>query len=906
MATIFVGAHVIGNFVNPESWTELLPNWYGHLFLIYSNDAIPSQNDLIIRGGQSEGQIFVQQNLTWGASADGVEYWSDQSNLGPDGESYYGTAAIQFYIIAGESANMQGIWQTINDLASQISNFNIEYARQSQNSNSLINTLLYAVGAEIPAIQTENGETYWYPGQNHYLSYDIWNPGNLSYTIRGAYIVDIYGNDIPNNDRLWALDGQEHYSSNLKGDFLIGFSGDDELHDGNRKDILEGGVGNDTFVLVDDNADDIIIIGQGSDIIQGGEENDRLVVRLSSFSGYFDEWAGLSELLALPILGGFSTETFVQGQAGFWVSAYGIDRIVRIDRPPLDELEETQLGYNEYWEDVEATNNWTFQNYFASLNGPYLSQNGGPISSPNISFEYYYDGKDLFIGIFIPNEKIAEVIIKDFVNGMFGIRLTAYTEVELQSMEGPPRTVGVLLDQDGIDYIWNNGTLIDLPKQPDPVVVTPPLGPPPGTSGNDTIRGTIDANVIQGLGGNDTIYGDAGNDRIAGNSGNDTLYGEADDDTLAGGTGGDIIDGGTGIDFASYASSAAGVTIDLQLGTATGGDATGDTLVNIENLRGSQHDDSLTGNADDNRIQGLGGDDSLYGSAGDDELFGGAGADLLDGGDGIDWAIYTDASAAIVLNMAGGGGSGDADGDVLVNIENVRGSNFGDHITGDSGNNHIVGIGGNDTLFGMLGNDVLNGGEGDDTLSGGAGDDDLTGGAGADDLYGNEGVDWVIYTASSAGVMVDLATGHGHGGDAESDQYESLENVRGSAFNDTITGNSEANRLVGLAGDDIIDGQGGNDFLQGGAGSNVLTGGAGRDVFILEVGATNRITDFDGGPTVGDRINIRGFGIASMSDLASHATDTSSGVTFDFGANGVLVLEGLSFASLAANDFIFT
>jgi hypothetical protein len=39
------------------------------------------------------------------------------------------------------------------------------------------------------------------------------------------------------------------------------------------------------------------------------------------------------------------------------------------------------------------------------------------------------------------------------------------------------------------------------------------------------------------------------------------------------------------------------VTVDLAAGTGLGGDAEGDTLLDIENLDGSGHDDSLTGDS---------------------------------------------------------------------------------------------------------------------------------------------------------------------------------------------------------------------------------------------------------------------------------------------------------------------
>ena len=89
-----------------------------------------------------------------------------------------------------------------------------------------------------------------------------------------------------------------------------------------------------------------------------------------------------------------------------------------------------------------------------------------------------------------------------------------------------------------------------------------------GTSGNNTLSGDDDVDVIYGLAGNDTLSGGdeadildggAGNDSISGGSGNDVLLGRdgidnldggtgADADTLYGGDGNDVLDGGLGTD----------------------------------------------------------------------------------------------------------------------------------------------------------------------------------------------------------------------------------------------------------------------------------------------------------------------------------------------------------------------
>jgi Ca2+-binding RTX toxin-like protein len=96
-------------------------------------------------------------------------------------------------------------------------------------------------------------------------------------------------------------------------------------------------------------------------------------------------------------------------------------------------------------------------------------------------------------------------------------------------------------------------------------------------------------------------------------------------------------------------------------------------------------------------------------------LQGGTGADLLRGGSGSDWASYSLSAGFVSVDLhVGAGIAGSALGDVLVDIEKLYGSQFGDGLRGDSGENVIYGNGGNDTLNGRGGIDYLAGGGGND------------------------------------------------------------------------------------------------------------------------------------------------------------------------------------------------
>src|SRR5215212_8295234 len=100
-----------------------------------------------------------------------------------------------------------------------------------------------------------------------------------------------------------------------------------------------------------------------------------------------------------------------------------------------------------------------------------------------------------------------------------------------------------------------------------------------------------------------SLFGTEAADQIYGLAGNDTLVGLGGDDVLEGGAGADELFGSGGLDYASHQSSAAGVSVSLYddlTGSASGGDATGDSLFSIEGAIGSAFGDYLYGNGQAN------------------------------------------------------------------------------------------------------------------------------------------------------------------------------------------------------------------------------------------------------------------------------------------------------------------
>ena len=418
------------------------------------------------------------------------------------------------------------------------------------------------------------------------------------------------------------------------------------------------------------------------------------------------------------------------------------------------------------------------------------------------------------------------------------------------------------------------------------------------SSGNDKLTGTDAGETLSGLSGDDTLYGLGGDD---------TLDGGADNDLLVGGPGADTLKGGAGDDTIDYSYSPMGVTINLGDGTARGGDADGDTIVDmgadeVENVRGSMHDDMLTGSSSMNSLWGLGGndeldggrrDDKLYGGAGDDDLDGGAGddtleggygADTLTGGDDADTASYGYSMMGVTVRLhSGQSKGGDAKGDVwgglatatytnedevevevsLPDIENLTGSANADILAGDMRDNVIMGGGGDDkiyggpnpadahkmesditnadTLHGDGGNDMIFGGAGGDTLRGGAGNDMLHGGSGADTVYGGAGSD--LIHADKADLMIV--------GDVMRDDTATDEDESGAMMGDvdTISFARLGDDTIGSGTDDWTIGENATEIGPDAFGIENVIGTQGDD-YITGIAGANVIEGGEGGDTL--------------------------------------------------------
>lgn len=235
------------------------------------------------------------------------------------------------------------------------------------------------------------------------------------------------------------------------------------------------------------------------------------------------------------------------------------------------------------------------------------------------------------------------------------------------------------------------------------------------------------------------------------------------------------------------------------------------------------------GTSDPTQIKGNRKDNVLNGTAGDDTVLAGRGNDLVNAGAGNDFVM------------------------------------------GDQGNDTLNGDADNDRLFGLDGNDIINGGTGDDWLDGGFGADEINGGDGNDYLTGSLGAD-TLDGGSYAGEY-NIAAFDNLGGDGdpyagiiltagselgrytstneiavgvtEVDELYNIHEVRGSNYDDIMTGGTHDDHFFGALGFDTIDGAAGADTIFGGLEDDLLTGGTGADLFVFVRQADGLVAPLD-------------------------------------------------------------
>ena len=435
-----------------------------------------------------------------------------------------------------------------------------------------------------------------------------------------------------------------------------------------------------------------------------------------------------------------------------------------------------------------------------------------------------------------------------------------------------------------------------------------------GGAGRDTL---ISIEDLTGSPYADTLTGDAGANILSGGAGKDTLNGGGGNDTLNGGASADTMTGGDGSDHYTVDHTADKVIENNSSRTTGGTDTVYSTLRTYTLLR----------NVENLRLIAPGESDG-FGNELDNTLYAGAGKNVLKGAGGSDTVSYAYASAGITVSLANKaeqatGGSGK---DQLVSIENLSGSAFNDRLSGEEHGNRLDGGDGNDTLNGGAGADTMIGGHGNDEYtvddkndgviedhssratggtdttnsklatyvlarnvenlrllapgnSNGTGnglDNILYASAGNNVLNGAGGSDTASYASAAGPVTVSLANKAAQPtGGSGKDQLVSIENLSGSAFNDSLSGDEHANRLDGGGGNDSLAGGAGNDALEGGSGADTMDGGDGSDQYYVTE-ANDVVTEGNTGDTDIARSFLPGYTLSdNVENGRIHSTEAA-------------------------------
>lgn len=364
-----------------------------------------------------------------------------------------------------------------------------------------------------------------------------------------------------------------------------------------------------------------------------------------------------------------------------------------------------------------------------------------------------------------------------------------------------------------------------------------------GSNFADDLTGTElasgDRSQLRGLGGNDILRATALDTNITADYREDTATVRVNLSTADAVLGGVVVGGGTARD-------------------GFGGT---DTLVMIQSIRGSNVNDVILGSDRNDRLEGEGGDDTIDGGAGNDSVRGNAGNDALQGGAGDD-ALRGGAGIDTYADSAGYDSIGFNDGGAA---QGVVASLTTGLITDQFGNAESIGAS-NDFEY-LIGSELADDLEGK-ALAGNI--IQLTGGAGNDTLRAGSGGAEVVaaYQLAPGRIVADLtlASGQVSDGYGNTDTLLGVASIRGSGFDDLITGNDQGNWFRGEAGNDTIDAAGGFDVLNYANSSTTpisgiiatLNNGAGtvRD----GLGGTDTVTGFEriDGSRLADTITITG------------------------------------------------
>ena len=702
------------------------------------------------------------------------------------------------------------------------------------------------------------------------------------------------------DDTIFAGLGNDIVYGNEGNDTLYGEGGNDFLFGGDGTDTLYGGDGNDWLFSgsLFDGTSDSLTGGAGADTFVLGEAGQATVEPGEGF-----DWVEMALDIAAPVTaisfagaGASRESTHIAKEAAEIVSGIG-EAILGIDGDTVIPAPEAAYATVEDFNPLEdvlilpmnATGNGNvFISRDTNLDSTFVIKYDNGTSVDIVATISFDEAANIYGDGFT---SLADAAQNAFVNALIDHALIVNSDNAVLGLVS------------GIDLDVDPSYLEDLGTNQFIVLGAYSGWESEGSSAADYLVGTNHGDVLSGY----NLDPDSGLSFAPENAGNDELWGFGGDDVFFGGGGNDYIYGGDGSDTSSYADSAAGISVDL---SATETDANGtyaladdgfgtvDKLYSIENIVGSDYDDTITGDDGDNVLAGGDGNDTLSGGAGNDALYGGDGDDVVYGGNGNDTIYSGDGENTIDA------GSGD---------DAIYSGDGNDTINGGDGDDTVYGGAGNDSIFGGNDNDILYGGDGDDTIYGGDGDDIVDAGAGNDFMNGGSGTDSLTFGGADHGIDVDLSVNTVHDdGFGTTDEVHNFNNIIGTEFDDTIVGFEWNNVFCGGDGNDALYGGGGNDTLYGGNGNDILDGGSGNDV--LDGGDGTDTVIFNGtdhGVTVdlsANTVSDDGFGatdqVLNMENITG--TDFADTITGNSGDN---VLNGGggddTFHVTAGNDTIY-
>ena len=379
---------------------------------------------------------------------------------------------------------------------------------------------------------------------------------------------------------------------------------------------------------------------------------------------------------------------------------------------------------------------------------------------------------------------------------------------------------------------------------------------------------------------------------LTGGPGDDQLFALGGDDTLDGGGGNDTLDGGTGNDTATYVNAPDGVSVDLSTGVATSKVQRPFTSADITNPA-TQFFDAANGHIYEVVNTAVTWNEAWNKSF--SHQLGGHGGYLATVTDAAENAFVSQLAAAHVTTGWNGrsvwlnGSDGLQEGSWLWQAGPEAGGTFWTGGSEASGG-HAPGSFTPPWAAGQPGNE--------NTATGPSGTWSNPHGTGADYLYIDASQATAVWDdaysnpsatssaiASSDGLRNAYIVEYSTGPDVlETDALTSIENVVGSAFDDTITGDGANNVLTGGGGMNTLQGGGGDDTLVGGGGDTAVYSGNLTDYSISRDHTTGDIIITDARPGSPDGADTLS-GIAVIQFADGGLDPTTLPITIDLSAS---------------------